>query len=284
MDESEAPDAALFPERVGDRLRAARNKVGLDLSDVATRTRIPQRHLVAIEAGDYTALPALTYCVGFVKSYARAVGEDPVELGRAVRAELGYAPNGMVDHADHDAVDPARVPTRTLALTALAIAVAVAGGYGLWRSGTFGGSGASAPAITASVENSAPDSAQPAKAVLPAGGQVVLTAMDQVWLQVDDDNEKALISGELKAGETFIVPATSINPRLKTSRADKIKVTVGGVAAQPLGPPETLIKNVPISAAALSARMTDPATTAAGGGPVPKGLGAPPAPGLSGQN
>lgn len=284
MDEEEAQEAALFPERVGDRLRAARTQAGLDLADVATRTRIPQRHLAAIEAGDYSALPALTYCVGFVKSYARAVGLDDVEMGRAVRSELGYAPDGRVDHADYDAVDPARVPSKTLALTALAIAAVVAGGYGLFRSGAFDGVGAGAPA--ADVATSDQPAAKPvaAKPVIPAGGQVVLTATDQVWLQIDTDTEKAIISREMKAGETFAVPANAANPKLKTSRADKLKVTVGGVAVPQLGPAETLVKNISLNPADLASRAADPAVAAAGGAPVPKGLGQAPAPGLSDQN
>ena len=53
-------ESVLFPERVGDRLRAARLTAGLDLSDVATKTRIPLRHLTAIEAGDYDLLPSIT--------------------------------------------------------------------------------------------------------------------------------------------------------------------------------------------------------------------------------
>jgi cytoskeleton protein RodZ len=273
MVDEETPEAALFPERVGDRLRAARVKAGLDLSDVATRTRIPQRHLTAIENGDYSALPALTYCVGFVKSYARAVGADEVELGRDVRAELGYSTDGRVDHADYDAVDPARVPGKTLALTGVAIAALVAGAYGLFRSGAFDGLGSGTGSVVAVTDGPVAGSgaaATPAKPNVPAGGQVVLTALDQVWLQVDDDNQKALISREMKAGETFVVPANSVNPRLKTSRADKLKVTVGGVEVPPVGPPERLVKNIAISAAALLARGADiPAATPGAPAPAP---------------
>ncbi len=302
MVDEESPETALFPERVGDQLRAARIRVGLDLSDVATRTRIPQRHLAAIEAGDYAALPALTYCVGFVKAYARAVGVDEVEMGRAVRAELGYATEGRVDHADYDAADPARVPPKTLVLTGLAVAALVAASYGAWRSGMFdglGASGASPTAVTAETPAGAA-AAAPTKPAVSATGPVVLTALDQVWLQIDADNEKAIIARELKVGETFTVPSTAVNPRLKTSRADKIKVTVGGVEVAPLGPPETLVKNIAVSAAALAARAADPAaagavaptgqagavtnTTAPAGAPIPRGLGTPvPAPGLSDQ-
>jgi cytoskeleton protein RodZ len=297
MDEPKTPEAALFPERVGDRLRAARIKSGLDLSDVATRTRIPQRHLAAIEAGDYSALPALTYCVGFAKAYARTVGEDDAEVGRLVRGELGLSPDGRVDHADYDAADPARVPPKTLALTALAVAAVVAAGYGLWRSGTFDGIGSSGTEVASTAPKPADAAAVNAKPAIPASGQVVLTALDQVWLQVDSDTEKAMIAREMKAGETFVVPATAVNPRLKTSRPDKLKITVGGVQVPPVGPPETLVKNVSLTPAALSGRPAEAAVGQAGatgnstapavdanGAPIPRGLEPPPAPGLSDQN
>ena len=41
---------------------------------------LPVRHLVQIEDGRLEGLPAAPYSAGFVKSYARAVGLDPVAL------------------------------------------------------------------------------------------------------------------------------------------------------------------------------------------------------------
>jgi cytoskeleton protein RodZ len=263
MDESDVPDPALFPETVAERLRAARVKKGVDLSDIATRTRIPLRHLTAIEAGNYDALPTHTYCVGFVKSYARAIGEDEVALARDLREELGMTSTSTSAHVDYDAGDPARVPPRMLAWTALGVAVLIGLVYGLWRTGTFGGEGdvvaIDDPIIDQNIiaTNGVVGNATAAVAAPPSGA-VVLTAMDAVWVQVDDDKERAIIARELKAGETFVVPATSVNPRLKTGRPNAIKVTVGGVVVPTLGPPETLIRNVPISATALTSRAAPP--------------------------
>ena len=71
---------------VGERLRTAREAKGLSLEDVASQTRIPIRHLQHIEREEWDALPAITYCVGFARSYANAVGLDGAELGaRAAR-------------------------------------------------------------------------------------------------------------------------------------------------------------------------------------------------------
>ncbi len=253
MSEIEDTGAALFPERVGDRLRAARTKAGLDLTDIATRTRIPLRHLSAIEAGDYASLPALTYCVGFVKAYARAVGADDVQLGRDVRAELGYSPEGRVDHADYDAADPARVPPRTYALTALALAVLIAGGYTLWRNLPLSGDASSEPTEAPIATEGANTNAAAAPAA-PTAGQVVLTAKDAVWMKVYDKNRKTLFMNELKAGETYVVPADADGPMVQTGRADQLKVTIAGKEVAPLGPAERTVKDVGVSAAVLAAR------------------------------
>ncbi len=63
--------------RVGDVLRQQREARGLGLDDVAAAIRIPPRHLESIEAGRYHALPARTYALGFVRSYADFLGLEP---------------------------------------------------------------------------------------------------------------------------------------------------------------------------------------------------------------
>ncbi|MET0137909.1 MAG: helix-turn-helix transcriptional regulator, partial [Sphingobium sp.] len=55
------------------QMRAAREAAGLQLTEVAARTRVPLRHLEALERGDFAALPGITYCAGFTRAYARAV-------------------------------------------------------------------------------------------------------------------------------------------------------------------------------------------------------------------
>ena len=81
---AEQPAAA----SVGEKLRAAREARGLSLAQVAGETRIPQRHLQTIEAGDFTALPARTYAISFSKNYARMVGLDAEQVAQEVRGDL----------------------------------------------------------------------------------------------------------------------------------------------------------------------------------------------------
>src|SRR3954454_5689115 len=91
------PDPEPLPEEaveaavptVGERLRAAREKTGISLEDIAAQSRIPQRHLESIENAEWDNLPAPTYTIGFAKSYASAVGLDRNEIGDQLREEMG---------------------------------------------------------------------------------------------------------------------------------------------------------------------------------------------------
>ena len=257
MVDSAEEEQALFPERAGDRLRAARTRAGLDLSDVASRTRIPLRHLQAIEAGDYSSFPSSTYCVGFVKAYARAVGEDEQALSQQLRIELGQDGRGYrTELQDYDDADPARIPSRTLAWTAAAVAVLLAIGYGVWRTTMLSG-----PDVAPTpVEAKAPRPQAPVAQTPSASSEVVLTAIEPVWVRVYDATDKVLFEKEMAKGERFVVPADANNPMIRTGRAQLIAVTINGSAVPTLGPAERTLKDVGISAAALLARTATPDT------------------------
>ncbi len=73
--------------RVGAELRAARQRLGWALPDVASGLRIKLAYLEAIEEGRLSALPGKAYAVGFVRTYATSLGLDPDEVARRFRAE-----------------------------------------------------------------------------------------------------------------------------------------------------------------------------------------------------
>jgi hypothetical protein len=60
--------------------------------------------------------------------------------------------------------------------------------------------------------------------------------------------------GTLTGGQSYQVPAAAQSPRIRTARANVLRVTVGGVEVPPLGPPETTISNVSLLPADLVAR------------------------------
>ena len=288
MDASdENPDLTLFKDKVGQRLRSARERAGLELSDIAARTRIPLRHLSAIEQSDYSQLPSSTYSVGFVKSYARALGLDDVEFGRDVREELGARTPGSATVQNYEPADPKRVAPKWFAWVFALLAVLVVGGYLVWRHNSAveavpqtvdqpivaNSAVDTAPVAdaNASMANGAANSAdaagnaalpsQPAgnTAAAPAAGPVVITATNTVWVRIYDADDKVLHEGEMKKGESYSVPADAKDPQIRTGAAELLNVTVNGKLVAPLGRAQHTIKDVGVSAAALLARKAAPA-------------------------
>lgn len=254
------------PAKAGERLKAAREAAGIHLSEVAARTRIPQRHLEAIEADDFGALPSTTYSVGFARAYARVVGADEVAIAAAVRSQLENSQRERHDYQAFEPADPSRVPPRGLAWIAGIVALLLLVGYAVWRAEWLFGPGAEAP-VAAPAEAPAPSSpAAPAPAAapaLPANAPVVVTAVDTVWLRINDATGKRLFEKEMQANESYALPADAAGATLTTGRPNMLAVTVGGVPVPPLGEAERLVRNVPIDAAALRARLAAPAPAGA---------------------
>lgn len=246
----------------GDKLRMAREAMSLGVDDIAARTRVPVRLLAALEKGEYSTLPGTTYCIGFSRAYARAVGLDEVEISREIRAELEAQDPTKTRYEAFEPADPARVPPRYLAWTAAALALILAIGYGIWRTQFF-----TAPTDQEiAQEAKAPPATRPAAvrpgsvttALPPAvpAGDVVLTATDTVWLRIYEEGGKRLFEKEMKTGESFKVPAGAKNPQIITGRPQALRVTIGGKEVPPLGGPDRTISDVGVSAAALNARPT----------------------------
>lgn len=273
MVEAELPEPGLFPQSVGERLRVLREAAGLDLSDIGTKTRIPLRHLEAIERSDYAALPSPTYAVGFARSYARAVGTDDAPLITQLRDELGRKDPAARGDLPYEPTDPARVPSRLLAWTAAVLALLLAIGYWTWRSNYWGPDAVTpipseVPTAPTDVKPTdalpdLPDAAAPS-AGAPVTGEVVLTATAPVWLRIYDASQAKLFEKEMAIGERYVVPSDANNPMILTGRPDGLKVTVGGREVAPLGTAERAIRDVGISAAALAARPAVSAAPSAG--------------------
>ena len=281
MTDAEAgEEATLFPKTAGERLREAREAQGLSLAEVAARTRVPVRHLEAIERGDYSGLPSATYSVGFAKTYARAVGIDEVSIGREVRGQPDTG-RRTSEYQPYEMADPKREPPKGLALIGGVIAaVLVLGGAVFYGSGLFGGEESFVAATPTVVEAPPTPATEPTPIAEPVGGQVTLTATDVVWMRVYGATGKALFERELQPGETYDVPIDADRPMINVGRPDKLTVQVNGSTVPPLGNGERAIKDMPISATALLARgQVNPASGLAN--PASASAASPPATGTT---
>ena len=267
---------------VGERLRAAREEKGLSLEDIAAQTRIPRRHLEAIEGADWDRLPAPTYTIGFARSYASVVGLDRADIADQLRGEMGGSratPTAEV----FEPADPARTMPKGLVIGAI-LAVIVLVLVMSWLSRRSleqpdeTAANTAAPAASATPPPAAAPPAAPA-----AQGPVVLTASDAVWLQVSEKGGATLFSGLLQPGQSYTVPATAAAPVLKTGKPEALRVTVGTAVAPPVGPAATRISDVSLlpadllrAGAAAAPAPAAPAPRPAGNRPAPRST--PPAP------
>lgn len=246
-------------QTVGEKLRAKRERLGLSLSDLAARTRVPVRHLDSIEKSEFSALPGTTYTLGFTRSYAKAVELDAAILNDEMRSELaqGGHESYQPPTQNFEPADPSRVPSRTLAWTAAAIGILLVAAYLAWRSMSLAAPVALPTA--AEVETPAADSGMAsAPLVAGGGGEVIIAATDDVWIKIYDAENKRIFEDEMVAGDKFTVPADANNPMIVTGRPDVLKVTVGGKAVPPLGEPDRTIADVGVSAKALLERISTP--------------------------
>lgn len=261
LDTGAGPAPEMQPDTPGAKLRAAREAAGLSLAEVATRTRIALRQLEAVERDDYAALPGIPYAVGFARAYARAVDLDEVAIAAEVREAVHSSDMATNRYEVFEPVDPARVPSRTLAWTAAIIVILLIAGYTLWRSQSLTPPTGEEMAQE-EAKAKAPVAASTAQ-VAPAAQPVVFTATDDVWLRIYDEAGERLKDGLMKKGEVFTLPASARNPMILTGRPQALSVTVGGKVVAPLGAPDRTIADVPVSAEALLARGTAAAAPAA---------------------
>ena len=262
--------------RVGERLRQAREAAGYEISQVAAETRIPQRHLVSIEEGAFGKLPSRTYAIGFSRTYARLLGLDEQEVIAEVRTELAQGdPDAGPATARFEPGDPAHVPGRGLAWFGLFAAVLFLGGiYTFYRSYFSPGAGPAPLAeetVTPEVQGTAGTAPQQAAAAPAAQGPVVFTALeDDTWVKFYDAKGTRLFEAQMAKGDSFTVPADADGPQVWTGRPYALAITIGGKPVPKLAEGDTIIRDVPVSAAALLARGTAPsATTAGAAGAVP---------------
>jgi cytoskeleton protein RodZ len=272
----EAPIPAMGgAARVGAELRAARQRLGWALPDVAAGLRIRLPYLEALEDGRLKELPGTAYAMGFLRTYATSLGLDPDEMSRRFRAEAREI------NKKTELTFPAPVPQRGVpagAVVLLGIVIAAGAYIGWYR---YTGSGADhapeaagpppdrlaalAPAAqtqspqVASILPSSPPPAQvpatappipvptpvpvpvaiappaPVPQAPPVNTRLVLHAKAGGWVQVREKQGPVLLNRVLRAGENWPVP---MKPQLllTTSNAGAMELLVDGVAAPALGP------------------------------------------------
>lgn len=160
VEEYQAPLSDVFDvsPTVGEQLRRARAEKGLDLADIARDTRIPQRHLAAIEADNHEGLPALTYSIGFVRTFARVVGLSPDDIASQFRSETTKTAH-VPQTVSIEPVDEARLPYRGVVVASSLVMAAVVVAVWGWGAGWFQGDPPPPPVDVAAQAEASPEAA-----------------------------------------------------------------------------------------------------------------------------
>lgn len=244
--------------RVGEELREARIALGISVEDAATQLRINKRYLQALEEGRVKDLPGAAYAVGFVRSYATALGLDADDAVRRFRDMSGTAVTKSGELVFPEPVPSRGIPTGILAAIGVAIALA---GYIAWYQ--WSGRGARvvdsvpplpprleraadaaapreappAPAVEPPAPTPAPVAAPPPPRIDPDKPRIVIRAKGESWVQLRDNTANRVITDRvLRAGETIEVPNRP-GIALTTGKAENLDILLDGRDVDPFGGP-----------------------------------------------
>jgi cytoskeleton protein RodZ len=185
--------------QLGEFLRAARERAGLTLQQVSDTTKIPHRHLAAIEHGDISVVPKGPYRRGEVSAFAQAVGVDQ----KVVLAQLDQALPALPREK------PAPVPVEPVELgnswgltVLLLMAVVALTALLLWnRDASSSSSGppvaAPSPASTATApaQTTEVDSQAPAAPQLPADDDPVTAVSPVLVVTSNPPGARVVVDG-----------------------------------------------------------------------------------------
>jgi cytoskeleton protein RodZ len=206
--------------RIGSDLRAARERLGWEIDAVAEALRLKPAFIRAIEQGDIRNLPGTAYAVGFVRTYATALGLDPNEAIRRFRAE-------REDVNRKTELDfPAPVPSRGMPAGALVLvgAVIAIGGYVAWYhySGRSAGSTETVDALPTHLEPLAPPPAPKVASVTPPPAAAPVPAAPAVVAALPKEPDVSPSSA-----------AAAVPPPVPTAPAPSTDTMVAGIAPPP---------------------------------------------------
>ncbi|UEO00877.1 helix-turn-helix domain-containing protein [Acidiferrobacter thiooxydans] len=116
------------PVSPGARLRAARERAGWSVEQVAQRLRLSPSQIVALESGRREDLPPAAYIRGYLRNYAQLLGLDPQEFAKARASDEGGPPPLPAGHG------PAPAPRMRLGPVLYGLfLVAVVAGVVVWH-------------------------------------------------------------------------------------------------------------------------------------------------------
>ncbi|MEF2251209.1 RodZ domain-containing protein [Ralstonia solanacearum] len=119
--------------QIAERLRVGREGQRLTIEDLATRLKVAPAKLLAVESGDISVLPDMTFAKGLIRTYARVLQVDVDDqlarlAERAQAANIGLRPEGGLGKSFTDKPSFAARRSGSRWLIGALVAVVVIGG------------------------------------------------------------------------------------------------------------------------------------------------------------
>lgn len=215
--------------KTGARLRARRNALELSLADVAGLTNIGEDHIRAIEAMDAEGLPSIGYALGFVRSYAKALGLQPDAWVADYKRDAAAPENLRLRDAPHFVWQRRiRLPRGFMAAVSV---VGFATMMGLWYGLQTGvTANESAGVILPLAED---DSETPTAPILD-DGLLTLRMTAPSWVRVTTTDGVSIVSRIFVTGETW-QGSTRAQYRVSVRDAGAVELYDGTRLIGPLG-------------------------------------------------
>jgi cytoskeleton protein RodZ len=210
---------------IGNSLREARLRQGLDFPEIEQATKIRGKYLRALEDEQFDLLPAQTYVKGFLRSYAEYLGLD----GQLYVDE--YNSRYVVGETDAPfrprraaaGTRAPRIQSRVVLLTLLGIALVTALVIVAWKRGN-----PEEQTVVGLTQPSSQPATTPAPARKPARVRLVVRAsVGSSWLRVQRGS-RVLFQNWLDLGQTRVFTGRRL--RLEARTPDALALRLNGHA------------------------------------------------------
>ena len=189
-------------DNFGARLQKRREGFGLSVSDVSATTHIREDYITAIEDLNEGALPSIGYTLGFVRTYAKALGMDGDVAVKEYKFDTALTTIEMRDAPHVILRRQWRLPRGFVsALSVASVALLI----GIWYGTHSDAIATPAPVVDVSVQYTALEPAAPTM----QEGLFTLRTTSPSWVQIRDAQGTVQISRIFVTGETWQGPTTA---------------------------------------------------------------------------
>jgi cytoskeleton protein RodZ len=258
---------------VGAQLIRARTARDEHIGTIADYLRIKPEYLYAFEQGQHNQLPALTYALGFLRSYADYLGLDGHAMRDAFRQEMMGRLTPQLSMPQP--LPEAKVPPVSIMIGALIFAICIIVGWSMTSGHDHTQITPLQPPV---VQTPLPITPAPQPLAIPSPAQeptapntpiiqamplplpgpieqhfgqlekptrLIIRADSEVWLAITDTHDKPIFSQMMGGGDTYHVPDEA-GLKLTVSNADAIQLSADGKALLKLGKNGQVLRDIPL--------------------------------------